>query len=215
MKLLEEFISNNLTKYPEWAEYNEVILDFVSSYKQKRPDMCIEGCKSLIEGISKFIYFNLDSDNKNLTEWKDCKLGQKFKKTIGILNLGDHEKEFLDKNNPLIQKLGEIRNERGDVSHGQAYPKDSYSDDDFARFISSWTEGLCYFLLSKYIFLKQQTEEDVSYSNEQFEDFDNYLDGLYPDIKHISYSKALKEQDHLQYELLMDEFVNNKENFSS
>jgi len=137
MKLLEEFILNNLTKYPEWAEYNDVILDFVSSYKQKRPDMCIEGCKSLIEGISKFIYFNLDSDNQNLTEWKDCKLGQKFKKTIGILKLDDYEKEFLDRSNPLIQKLGEIRNERGDISHGQAYPKDSYSDVDFAKFISS------------------------------------------------------------------------------
>ncbi|MFA7319582.1 MAG: abortive infection family protein [Parcubacteria group bacterium] len=209
MKLLEDFILNNLKDYPEWAEYNDVILDFISSHKQKRPDMCVEGCKSLIEGISKFIYFNLDINNRNLAEWKDYNFAQKFKKAIGVLSLNGYENEFIERNNSLVHKLGEIRNERCDVSHGQAYPKDSYSDEDFAKFIVSWTEGLCYFLLSSYVSLKQkQREDEVSYTREQFNEFDNYLDSLYPDIKYITYSKALKEQDALQYESLMDGYYN-------
>ncbi|HNR81047.1 MAG TPA: abortive infection family protein [Candidatus Pacearchaeota archaeon] len=216
MKLLAEFILNNLTNYPGWAEYNDVVLDFISSYKQKRPDMCVEGCKSLIEGIAKFLYLNLDIDNQNLVKWKDWTLSQKFKKAIEMLNIDDYEKEFLMRNNSLVQKLGEIRNERGDISHGQSYPKNTYSDEDFAKFIASWTEGLCYFLLSSYVYLKRKQQDDeLSYTKEQFKEFDNYLDSLNPDIKYISYSKALREQDPLQYELLMDGFITNKENFSN
>lgn len=211
MILLEQFIKNNLISYPEWAEYNDVILDFVSNHSKKRPDMCVEGCKSLIEGISKFIYLNLDPNNRNTVEWNDYNLGQKFKKTIEILNLSGYENEFLERNNSLIHKLGEIRNERGDVSHGQAYPKNSYSDEYFAGFITSWTTGLCYFLLSNYVSIKRSQVDDVSYSEAQFEEFNNYLDTLHSDIKYISYSKALRDQDTLQYESLMDEYYVNKD----
>ncbi|MDD3607482.1 MAG: hypothetical protein PHQ20_01650, partial [Candidatus Moranbacteria bacterium] len=186
MKLLEEFILNNLKNYPEWAEYNDVILDFISSHKQKRPDMCVEGCKSLIEGISKFVYFNSGDDSKNLNNWKHLQLVDKNKKCLEVLKLDGYEGEFLRENLDLILKLGQVRNERGDVSHGQAYPKDSYSGEDFAKFIASWTEGLCYFLLSNFVAFKQkQKEDESSYTDEQFKEFDNYLDGLYPDIKHI------------------------------
>lgn len=209
MKLLEEFILNNLTNYPEWAEYNDVLLNFVSSHKQKRPDMCIEGCKSLVEGVSKLIYINLSGD-QNSSNWNHFSFRDKFEKCIKELRLDGYEDEFIRNNIGIVSKLGQIRNERGDVSHGQSYPKNSYSDADFARFISSWTEGLCYFLLSKYTSLKQQVEEDASYSSEQFDEFDDYLDSLHPDIEYISFSKALKEQDSPQYELLMDEYYNNQ-----
>lgn len=211
MKLLEEYILNNLNDYPEWAEYNDVILDFISSHKQKRPDMCIEGCKSLIEGVSKFIYFNSGDDDKNLSIWKNLRLKEKNERCLGVLKLDGYEGEFLKENLDLVLKLGQIRNERGDVSHGQAYPKDSYSNEEFAKFIASWTEGLCYFLLSSFVAFKQkQKYEELFYTEEQFEEFDNYLDSLHPNIDYISYSKALKEQDAPQYELLMDDYYNNQ-----
>ena len=109
--------------------------------------------------------------------------------------------------------MGEIRNERGDISHGQAYPKDSYSDSEFVRLIALWTEGLCYFLLSRYIAIQQKQKDDESvdvYNKEQFQEFNSYLDSFYPEIKFINYSKALKEQDPYQYELLMGDFYKNK-----
>ena len=209
MESLKKLIINNLSGYPEWAEYNDVVLNFITSYAQKRPDMCIEGCKSLVEGISKFIYFNLDSDNKNLNNWKHLKFPEKFQNAINSLKLNGYEDEFLKENMPLALKLGQIRNDRGDIAHGQAYPKEYYSDSDFAKFIALWTEGLSYFLLSKYIIRKQKdTDSIISYSKEQFEEFDNYLDDLYSNIEYVSYSKALKEQDTLQYELLMDDYYN-------
>ena len=210
MKSLERLIVDNLISCPEWAEYNDVILDFIRSHTQKRPDMCIEGCKSLVEGISKLIYFNLDIDNQNVSEWKNLSLVSKLDRCIQALKLENHEREFIDKNKSLVHKLGEIRNDRGDISHGKLYPKDSYSDVNFAKFITLWTEGLCYFLLSMYIARKQREEEIgiTIYTEKQFEEFDNYLDTLYPEID-ISYSKALKEQDSLKYELLMDDFIIN------
>lgn len=213
MNLLEELISKNLDYFPELSEYKEVVIVFLQDHKIKRPDMCIEGCKSLIEGLSKFIYFHLNNGNINHKDWKDYKFSQKYKKVVEILKLDGYENEFVEINSQLVHKLGEIRNERGDISHGQSYPKDSYSDTEFARFIILWTEGLCYFLLSRYIMIKQKQKEEESmdvYNNEQFEEFDNYLDSLSPDIKFIHYSKALKEQDPYQYELLMDDYYKNK-----
>lgn len=212
MNFLEELISKNLDHYPELAEYREVIIIFLEDHKTKRPDMCVEGCKSLIEGLSKFIYFHLNNNNINHKDWKDSKLAQKYKKTIGALKLDGYESEFIEMNSQLVHKLGEIRNERGDISHGQAYPKDSYSDPEFAKLMTLWTEGLCYFLLSKYIAIQQKQKDDEStdvYNNEQFEEFNNYLDSLYTEIKFINYSKALKEQDPYQYELLMDDYYKN------
>lgn len=209
MKLLEELIQANLADYPEWAEYNDVVIDFIASHTQKRPDMCVEGCKSLIEGLSKLVYFNLSDGTQDLGNWKDLALEQKFKECRAALHLDGYEDEFLQRSGALVRSLGQVRNERGDVSHGQNYPKDSYSDIDFAIFITSWTEGLCYFLLSRYIAFRQiqkAKDSESLYSDEQFEEFDSYLDSLYSGIEYISYSKALREQDALQYELLMDEY---------
>ncbi len=205
MESLKELITNNLSNYPEWTEYNDIVIDLISSYNQKRPDICIEGCKSLIEGISKFIYLNLNKENTNSNQWSHLNFQEKFKRAIGSLQLDGYEGEFLQKNCDLILNLGQIRNDRGDIAHGQAYPKEYYSDIDFGKFITLWTEGLCYFLLSRYIARKQKVVEIISYTKEQFEEFENYLDDSYPDIG-ISYSKALREQDSLKYELMMEDY---------
>jgi len=211
MHLLEQLILNNLSDYPEWSEYDSVVLDFIRSHTEKRPDMCVEGCKSLVEGISKFVYFGLDSDSQAMGKWNNLSFRDKFEKCVVVLDLDGYEEEFLRENLGLILKLGQIRNERGDISHGQIYPKSAYSDVAFARFIGLWVEGLSYFLLSRYIALKQiqkTTEGESLYNRSQFEEFDGYLDGLHPEIEYISYSKALREQDELQYELLMDNYYN-------
>jgi hypothetical protein len=204
MESLKELITDNLSNYPEWAEYNDVVIDLISSYKQKRPDICIEGCKSLIEGICKFIYLNIDKENANLNQWRHQNLQNKFKKATDSLRLKGYEDEFLKKNYDLIQSLGQIRNDRGDISHGQSYPKEFYSDTDFGRLVALWTEGLCYFMLSRYIIYKQK-EYILPYTKEQYDEFDNYLDDSYSDIG-ISYSRALKEQDPLKYEESMDKY---------
>ena len=210
MNSLKEMIKNNLTNSPELKEYNDVILNFISSYKQGRPDMSIEGCKSLIEGISKLISFNLDDGSQNLNNWNKFNFSVKFEKAVKALNLDNYEEEFVEKNIDLVTKLGHIRNERGDISHGQKYPKEIYSKEDFLKFITLWTEGLCYFLLSRYVVQKHVEEEKV-YTEEQVEKFNNYLDGLYPEMK-ISYGEALREQDPFQYELeIEDYYAKNKE----
>lgn len=209
MNVLEELITKNVSDYPELSEYKDIVIHFTEDHRIKRPDMCIEGCKSLIEGLSKFIYFQLKSEDINEKRWKDNSFSQKYNLAVDVLNLNSYEDEFIKKNSQLVHKLGEIRNERGDISHGQSYPKNSYSSHDFVRFVILWTEGLCYFLLSNYITIKQEQIEKRDagiYSNEQFEEFNNYLDDLYPEVPLISYSKALKEQDPFQYELQMDDY---------
>jgi hypothetical protein len=206
MESLKKLILDNLLNYPELSEYDKVMIDLILSQEKKRPDISIEGCKSLIEGISKFLYFNLNKNNLNLVSWKKLYFKDKFEKAIASLELDGYEKEFLEKNSALILNLGQIRNDRGDIAHGQAYPKDHYSETYFQKFIALWTEGLCYFLLSSYIISKQKVD-DGTYTQEQFEEFDHYLETSRPEIQ-ISYSKALKEQDPLQYETLLEDYIN-------
>lgn len=213
IQLLTEILSNKLIQFPELKEYNDIVIAFISSYKESRPDMSIEGCKSLIEGLSKFIFINIDKNVQNLTKWKHLSFKEKFESCVLKLNLDGYENEFLQINGDLIFKLGQIRNERGDISHGQAYPKNSYSNTNFAEFIISWSDGLCSFMLSRYIDIKEKQKEEESesiYTNQQIEEFDDYLDEMHPDID-ISYSKALKSQDQLKYEMLIDDYFSSQE----
>lgn len=207
MDILKQLIDDNLSYYPQLKEYDDVVINVIIDYKKERPDIAIEASKWLLEWILKFIYLNLDPNIIDLTWWGDATLGQKFKKIVEILKLNWHEDEFLRQNNPLVQKLGEIRNDRWDISHWQAYPKNSYSTINFTKFIILWTEGICYFLLSIYIDLKQIEKEIgiTEYTEDQFEQFDSYLDKKYS-FDGILYSKALKDQDPSKYELLMDKF---------
>ena len=82
MKSLIGLIKNNLKNSPELEEYNNVIINFIASYKQERPDMSIEGCKSLIEGISKLISFNLYDGSQDLNNWNKFNFNVKFEKAI-------------------------------------------------------------------------------------------------------------------------------------
>lgn len=211
METLRNFIRKNLELYPEWREYNDVVINFISNYSRNRPDMSIEGCKSLIEGISKLIYFNLDKNNIKYSKWKDFSFHKKFNQAVRKLKIDGYEEVFTKEIFNIVLNLGRVRNERCDVSHGQSYPKKNYSDEYFAKLIILWVEGLSYFLLSRYIYLKSKEELiEKIYSDEQFEEFDEYLNGLNPDLD-ISYSKALMQQDYTDYINRMKEYFSEVE----
>src|SRR5687768_11818873 len=59
MKLVRTLIAQNSDKYEHFSYY-EGIIDVIEEKIQSHPDICIESCKSLIEGISKTIIKTLD-----------------------------------------------------------------------------------------------------------------------------------------------------------
>lgn len=95
MKKTKAIISANLEKHSHFEEYFKII-DIIRANEFDNPDICIESCKALIEGISKTIIVNLDN-TKTPENIDDDKLSKLFKKSIILLsnNCEDFEGDFV------------------------------------------------------------------------------------------------------------------------
>jgi len=91
--------------------------------------------------------------------------------------------------------LGEIRNKRGDISHGKLAPKEVVSHKHFSKLVVQTTEALLLYVLSRFF------ELDIPVYEKNYEknvDFNLWLDENNPD-QFIKYSKALFDQDSDAY----------------
>lgn len=172
-------------------DYYQLIVEKIEKNVEKSPDIAIESCKSLTEGISKFIWRQLDigydSVKVDKMDFPDI-----FKKSIAILSLNSDliETDFVKRASALIQTIGEVRNKRGDISHGKLSPKQILSDAHFSNLIMQMTDGLVYYLLTCFSGIEVQKELEFDDNPE----FNNYLDEENP-FGNLRYSKALFAQD--------------------
>ncbi len=202
MQLVRTLISQNSDKYEHFAYY-EGIIDVIEQKIKSHPDICIESCKSLIEGVSKTIIKRLDvtAADRELNKMDVMPL---FKKAASKLAEYDEELEldFINRTASLIQNFGQIRNERGDISHGRAAPKEAHSSPQFSNLVVRVTEALAFYVLDHFFRLQLPDETEIRY--EDSPDFNEMLDRVNP-IDGLSYSKALFDQDNVVYcEQLLD-----------
>lgn len=175
--------------------YYYTILDVIEAMVDTTPDIAIESCKSLIEGISKFILRQLDEayDRKATDKMEFTPL---FKKSVS--KLSEHcdfvEEDFIRQGCTLIKVLGEVRNNRGDISHGKLAPKEEISSDLFSNLVMQMTDSLVYYIL--HCFSSVEIEPELSYN--QYPDFNDELDAD-KDLGKVLYSRALFEQDLVTY----------------
>jgi len=176
------------------------------------PDIAIESSKALIEGISKFILKQIDTNYDSITIDKTDfhPLVKQAMSQLSRFN-EDVEIDFINKANKLIVSIGEVRNKRGDISHGKLSPKENFSDEHFSNLVVSMTDSLLFYILNCFSNIEIQKEleyEDNPEFNEKL-DIDN-------DFGFLSYSKALFDQDIEAYkqELLehQDELETEKNN---
>jgi hypothetical protein len=195
MKSVRTLIETNSKKYEHFAYY-ETIIDKIEQNIISQPDICIECCKSLIEGLSKTILKNLDAtiSDKQLKNMDFMPLFQR-----AINKLAEYEEiefNFIDKSSKLVESIGIIRNERGDISHGRAIPKVIVSTPQLSGLIMQVTEALAFYVLEHFFRI------DLSYTQElKYEDnmnFNLWLDESNP-IGNLSYSRALFDQDNVSY----------------
>nr|WP_316627895.1 abortive infection family protein [uncultured Brevundimonas sp.] len=208
MQRSSKLIKANQAQFPDYAYYLPL---FAKARRNidAHPDICIETCKALLEGIAKTIILGLDGTavREDLNK-KDVE--PLVKAAARLLRANDDviEDNFVNRVGGLAHSLGALRNARGDISHGKAVPKVEESDRSFARLCLQMTDAVTFYMLQSFFSRTAPpppidiTDTDAAESqllpggipNTDYEDnpaFNEELDRQYPLDGKLLYSDAL------------------------
>lgn len=213
MEKTKAIILANIDKHAHFEEYYKVI-EIIEEHEHINPDVCIESCKALVEGISKTILINLDNTKTPENIDRDD-LPKLFKETMRKLSdeCEDLEGDFAARFSAIIQVIGEIRNKRSDISHGRMAPKFIFSSSKLASTVVDMTDSMLEYILEHYFSIKFSKHDSLDYDSEELKDYNDWLDDNidFP-IKKACYSKLLYENDYDEYESrYSDEYLKSKE----
>lgn len=229
MELTKQSISNHSRLIPGIEGYLTLI-DKIEENKSIHPDIAIETCKSLLEGLclkglsllsdkyinSKSLRTKCKNDLKALTNtafdevYTDYVESQVHESLANMLidisvtqKIKDNAKRKVrDQAIEAIAKVSAIRNERGDISHGRDYPKTQESSITLSKSISSITDGICSFMIEQIAekYLLKLKTQD-RLIYQDLTDFNDWLDEMH----HVSsikvdFSKILYENAYDKYE---------------
>lgn len=204
MKNTRQIIDDNKKDFSEFQYYHNII-DKIEENVEKMPDITIESCKALVEGVSKTILNKLGvsylEKGRNADSPRDL-----LKKVLDkIPNSVPHDPEFITRSCELVARMADIRNKNGDISHGKSSPKEKYSDTNLAEFIIQVTDSTVLYLLKIYFNADLSSYEEIKYEdNEEFNQFldeENQLGGI------VLYSRALYNQDLTSYEEQLKDYL--------
>lgn len=206
MKQTKDILKALESRYTN-IDYYQTIIQKIEENVESHPDISIESCKALLEGISKFIWKQIDQSYDALVADKMDfhQLVKQAMTKLAVLN-EDIELDFVNKVNKLIVSIGEVRNKRGDISHGKLSPKEYFSDSQFAYLVMNITDNMLFYVLHS--FSKVSLIKELEY--EDHPDFNEWLDNENP-IANLSYSKALFDQDSVAYEQELENYLDAKE----
>lgn len=194
-----KWIRENIERIPSLTPFLDHV-DVIEKNVCSNPTLCVETCKSLIEGICKTILAN-----KNLSVSTDIAFNVLVKNTVNaILNVDETYREDIAELGRRVasvsQKLSELRNKAGFVSHGMDVLNPRLTET-LSTFSYKITDTIGGFILSCY-----NNNRVVSTDHRiHFEDcklFNEYFDELNPipiGFVKISASLALFEQDYEAY----------------
>ena len=202
-------IKANIKKNPHFGEYFK-ITTIITENELINPDICIESCKALIEGISKTIIVSLDN-TKTADNIDSDNIPKLFSDAMKLLanNCQDIEGDFVLRFSGIINVLAEIRNKRGDISHGRMAPKAIYSSKKLASTVMNMTDTMLEYTLEHYFDLDFDFKEKLDYNATEMESYNSWLDEsvTFP-IAKARYSQILFEHDLDEYEgRYFDEFL--------
>lgn len=227
MKQTSNILKQLETQYYN-IEYYHTIVKEIEDNVEINPDIAIESCKSLFEGIGKFIISNIDKSLK-VEAINNFKYIRAVEKAIDLLKKKDpvFELDFSKGLLEALKELGEIRNDRGDISHGRLAPKAIQSDSHFSNLILTMTDSFASYLLISFSRVPYTRELEYEDSG----DFNLWLDNVYTveiedltaykkqekqstylnEVRLLSYSKALFDQDQVSYEQALQNYLDTKE----
>lgn len=183
-------------------EYYQSHFDLVEDYIDEKPDITIETCKALIEGISKLSLHLLNQEP--LDSHNDEKFQTLVKRALTELQKGRgfSDADLCKRLSGVVHYIGEVRNEHCDIGHGRASLKDQVNDADFADLIVGITDSICTYMLRR---LDMLAEKVIEYDDHP--EFNAFLDEQYQLPGKILYSIALFNQEPETYEIELADFI--------
>lgn len=196
----------------------------------KNPDITIESCKSLIEGLcKKSLELISDKYNSDKQVRKSCEGNMStlvktafeevytlaFEKDmhLSLYNIIKNKNRVdklissatleMQKNaKKAVDKITAIRHDRGDISHGRIYPKLTESELHLAKSIMSITDGICSFMIHELAIQYEikKGQDRMLVYKEQIE-YNDWLDDQNDNlITKIDFSRLLFENSYEKYE---------------
>jgi len=209
MKQTRDILKVLESRYTNIDYYQSIIL-IIEENVESNPDISIESCKALLEGLSKFIWKQVDHSYDALVADKMDFHPVVRQAMTKLANYNeDIELDFVNKVNKLIVSIGEVRNKRGDISHGKLSPKEYFSDSQFSQLVMNITDNMLHYVL--HCFSKIYLTKELEYEDNI--EFNEWLDNENV-IANLSYSKALFDQDQVAYEQELENYLDAKETVS-
>ena len=202
MGLSKNIIQLNKKSHKDF-NYYDTIISKIENNTYINPDISIESCKSLLEGISKTIIQRLEL-TITPAKLKEMTFQELHKNACWSLQKrSDFEIKVVQSSTGLIQRIAEIRNERGDISHGKSAPKENTSTKETAIMIIHLTDAIVNYMLSSFYKIDLTYGEKLNYEDNP--DFNAMLDEE-KIMLGVLYSKALFDQDIVTYEEELSSF---------
>ncbi|WP_338810720.1 abortive infection family protein [Agrobacterium leguminum] len=209
MQSLKELIERHSPEESDFRYYIPII-EKAEDNEIGHPDICIECCTSLFQGVSKSIVYRLDL-KCDRDAFEKLSIQQQVKQALRLLKQNDDvvEDAFPVAAENLARVAGTLRNTRGDISHGRATPKELHSDRSLARFVLNVSEAVLRYMLASYFAIKPELEPVIEYDANS--DFNAWLDGEYPLEGKPLYSLALYQQFYEDYRIQLAAFLDERE----
>jgi Abortive infection C-terminus len=206
MDSFENIVAGFAGEFPDFQYYLKHAKE-IKNHEESHPDIAIECCTSLLQGLSKSICYRLDAgiDRK---AFEKSSIEHQVKEAFKLIgDQSDVAEIALPQACSTVARLaGELRNKRGDISHGKAVPKEFQSDASLAKLALDVTEALSRYMLCHLILLSAPS---VRYSDNPA--FNETLDDAGEPIGSTSYSQLLYRYDFDAYVFQLDEFMADQE----
>lgn len=229
MELTKKAISDNKDLINGLGGYS-LIVSKIEGNVNINPDIAIESCRSLIEGLclkslslfsakynsSKSFRGNCKQDLTLLTKttfdevysnYVESQIHESLSSLLIDLSRINRIKEkakntVREQLTTSIGKIAAIRHERGDISHGRNYPKPIESSIILAKSIASICDGICSFMITEMVIqYKRKKVEDKKLPYEDLVDYNSWLNRTFNALAtQIDFSKLLFQNAYEKYE---------------
>jgi len=193
------WIKEHISKMPSFGTF-EAHIATIEEAIEANPSLCVETCKSLIEGICKTIL-----TNKRIEYAEKSKFQGLVKQTVEELFIStdcykDKLCELARRIASVTQVIAEIRNDSGFASHGQDVKTISVNST-LSLFTCKISDVIGGFILHYYV-THSNPKKNSRIHYEDCQDFNEYFDDMNPfeiGKLQLSASETLYHQDYEAY----------------